>query len=55
MDNETKPGKVVYKQRWKASSLVTHDFLLAAMLICLTWDKVSDCRLRSRIISLESG
>jgi len=35
MDNETKPGKVLHKQRWKASSLVTHDFLLAAMLICL--------------------
>ena len=35
MDSETKPGKVLHNQRWKASSLVTHDFLLAAMLICL--------------------
>lgn len=35
MDRETGPGRVLHKERWKASSLVTHDFLLAAMLICL--------------------
>jgi len=35
MDGETGPGRILHKQRWKASSLVTHDFLLAAMLICL--------------------
>ncbi|TVY40838.1 Fusarisetin A cluster transcription factor [Lachnellula subtilissima] len=35
MDGETGPGRVLHKQRWKASSLVTYDFLLAAMLICL--------------------
>jgi hypothetical protein len=33
--NETQPGTVLHKQRWKASSLITHDFLVAAMLICL--------------------
>ncbi|TVY14613.1 Fusarisetin A cluster transcription factor fsa6 [Lachnellula arida] len=35
MDRETGPDRVLHKQRWKASSLVTHDFLLAAMLVCL--------------------
>ena len=32
---ETKPGKALCNQQWKLSSLMTHDYLLAAMLICL--------------------
>ena len=35
MHHETKPGKLLYSQKWKTSSLMTHDFLLAAMLLCL--------------------
>ena len=35
MYGETLPGKPLFKHRWKASSLVSHDFLLAAMLVCL--------------------
>jgi hypothetical protein len=32
---ETRPGKALCDQQWKLSSLMTHDYLLAAMLICL--------------------
>jgi hypothetical protein len=35
MHQETRPGKRLYTQRWKTSSLMTHGFLLAAMLLCL--------------------
>jgi hypothetical protein len=33
--DETRPGKDLCKRQWKLSSLMTHDFLLAAMLISL--------------------
>lgn len=32
---ETKPGKALYDYRWRTSSLLSQDFLLAGMLICL--------------------
>ncbi|KAH7412751.1 hypothetical protein BKA64DRAFT_337135 [Cadophora sp. MPI-SDFR-AT-0126] len=35
MDRETDVGHPLHGHRWKASSLLSHDFLLAAMLICL--------------------
>jgi len=36
MHSETQPGSAMHnKYRWKTSSLITHDFLVAAMLICL--------------------
>jgi hypothetical protein len=33
--SETAPNKELRDHKWKASSLITHDFLLAAMLLCL--------------------
>ncbi|PVH78081.1 hypothetical protein DL98DRAFT_422592 [Cadophora sp. DSE1049] len=35
MDRETNVGHPLDGHKWKTSSLLTHDFLLAAMLICL--------------------
>lgn len=35
MDRETNVGHPLHGHKWKTSSLLTHDFLLAAMLICL--------------------
>ncbi|KAE8450755.1 hypothetical protein EG329_005668 [Mollisiaceae sp. DMI_Dod_QoI] len=35
MYRETKPGGCFYNQRWKAAALITNDFFLAAMLLCL--------------------
>lgn len=35
MYGETAPRKTLHDHKWKASSLITHDFLLAAMLLCL--------------------
>jgi len=32
---ETRPGKPLHEHKWKTTSLMTQDFLLAAMLICL--------------------
>jgi hypothetical protein len=35
INDETAPGKSLHDHKWKTSSLITHDFLLAAMLLCL--------------------
>jgi hypothetical protein len=35
MYRETKPGGCLYNQRWKAAALMTNDFFLAAMILCL--------------------
>jgi hypothetical protein len=35
MWSETRPGKSLHKLSWKTSSLMTQDFLLASMLVCL--------------------
>lgn len=35
MHGETGLGKQLYGHRWKTSSIMLHDFLLAAMLVCL--------------------
>jgi hypothetical protein len=35
MYGETAPQRALHEHKWKASSLITHDFLLAAMLLCL--------------------
>jgi hypothetical protein len=35
MYGETAPRKTLHDHKWRASSLITHDFLLAAMLLCL--------------------
>lgn len=32
---ETRPGQPLYEHKWKTTALMTQDFLLAAMLICL--------------------
>ena len=32
---ETQPGRTLHTYRWRTSSLLTHDFLLAAMHLCL--------------------
>jgi len=32
---QTQPGQRLYEYRWKTTTLVTQDFMLAAMLICL--------------------
>jgi Fungal specific transcription factor domain len=35
MFGETAPHRVLHQHKWRASSLINHDFLLAAMLLCL--------------------
>ncbi|KAM6485755.1 fungal-specific transcription factor domain-containing protein [Trichoderma sp. SZMC 28011] len=42
--DETLPGGQLYKDRWYISSLTSHDFLLAAMVLCLelSWKTTSD-------------
>ena len=35
MHDQIKPGSDLHDERWRTSSLMMHDFLLAAMLICL--------------------
>ncbi|PTB65489.1 hypothetical protein BBK36DRAFT_66113 [Trichoderma citrinoviride] len=42
--DETLPGGQLYRDRWYISSLTSHDFLLAAMILCLelSWKTTSD-------------
>ncbi|KUJ19439.1 uncharacterized protein LY89DRAFT_490483 [Mollisia scopiformis] len=35
MHEECRPGRTLYEHRWRTSSLMSQDFLLAGMLICL--------------------
>lgn len=38
LNQETQPGGQLFRDRWKVSSLVNHDFLLAATILCLDLD-----------------
>ncbi len=38
LDQETQVGGRLYQDRWKASSVVKHDFLLAITVLCLDFD-----------------
>jgi len=52
---ETRPGKALHAQRWIASSLITQDFLLAAVLICLYLGHDIDAVYPGDQSGLESG
>lgn len=39
LNQETQPGGRLYRSRWKVSSLVNHDFFLAATILCLDIDR----------------
>ena len=39
LSQETHPGGRLYHDKWKVSSLVNHDFLLATMILCLDLDR----------------
>lgn len=39
LNQHTQPGGRLYRDRWKISSLVNHDFLLAATILCLDLDR----------------
>lgn len=49
LDQETQPGGQLFRDRWKVSSLVNHDFLLAATILCLDLDRDLSATLSSRI------
>ncbi|KAK2801390.1 hypothetical protein FQN50_007776 [Emmonsiellopsis sp. PD_5] len=36
---ESQPGGPFYRDRWKISSIVLHDFLVAAMIVCVDLDR----------------
>ncbi|KAI0478050.1 fungal-specific transcription factor domain-containing protein [Xylaria cf. heliscus] len=42
LDEETQPFCQLYQDRWKVSSVVNHDFLLAASLLCSYLQQISD-------------
>ncbi|KAI0424994.1 fungal-specific transcription factor domain-containing protein [Xylaria sp. FL1042] len=42
LDRETQPFGQLYQDRWKVSSIVNHDFLLAASLLCSYLQKIRD-------------
>ncbi|KAI2466310.1 fungal-specific transcription factor domain-containing protein [Annulohypoxylon bovei var. microspora] len=42
LDEETQPFCRLYEERWRVSSLVTHDFLLATSILCLYLEKTPD-------------
>lgn len=35
MDHDSQPGRPLHSSKWKTSSLLSHDFLLAAMILCM--------------------
>jgi Fungal specific transcription factor domain len=39
LNQETRPGGQLYQHRWKVSSLINHDFLLATTILCLDLDR----------------
>ena len=39
LSEETQPGGRLYHDKWKVSSLVNHDFLLATTILCLDLDR----------------
>lgn len=39
LNQETQPGGRLYQDKWKVSSLVNHDFLLATTILCLDRDR----------------
>ena len=39
LNQETQPGGRLYRSKWKVSSLVNHDFFLAATILCLDIDR----------------
>ena len=39
LSQETRPGGRLYHEKWKVSSLVNHDFLLATTILCLDLDR----------------
>ena len=39
LNQETQPGGRLYHDKWKVSSLVNHDFLLATTILCLDLDR----------------
>ncbi|PGH26510.1 hypothetical protein AJ80_01824 [Polytolypa hystricis UAMH7299] len=39
LHRETQPGGLLHRDKWMLSSLTMHDFLLAAMIICLDLDR----------------
>lgn len=43
--HETLPGGQLYRDRWFVSSLTSHDFLLAAMILCLDLSYKAKCDL----------
>ncbi|KAJ8130990.1 hypothetical protein O1611_g2641 [Lasiodiplodia mahajangana] len=47
LDRETQPFGQLYQDRWKVSSIVNHDFLLAASLLCSYLQELDDPSLRS--------
>ncbi|KAH8803624.1 hypothetical protein F5884DRAFT_682931 [Xylogone sp. PMI_703] len=46
---ETLPGGLLYRDRWFVSSLTSHDFLLAAMILCLNLSHVARRERRRRM------
>ncbi|KAI1145004.1 fungal-specific transcription factor domain-containing protein [Nemania diffusa] len=44
LDKETQPFGQLYQDRWKMSSIVNHDFLLAASLLCSYLQQICDPR-----------
>lgn len=49
LHQETQPGGQLFRDRWKVSSLVNHDFLLAATILCLDLDRDIAARSSSQI------
>ncbi|MCJ1342204.1 hypothetical protein MMC31_000384 [Peltigera leucophlebia] len=49
LHQETQPGGQLFRDRWKGSSLVNHDFLLAATILCLDLDRDIAARSSSQI------
>ncbi|MCJ1268380.1 hypothetical protein MMC22_008268 [Lobaria immixta] len=49
LNQEMQPGGQLYRDRWKVSSLVNHDFFLAATILCLDLDPDLAARSSSQI------
>jgi hypothetical protein len=47
LSNEVQPGGLLFRDRWFLTSLTTHDFLLAAMILCLELAQNGRCEVEA--------
>ncbi|MCJ1338126.1 hypothetical protein MMC09_003411 [Bachmanniomyces sp. S44760] len=54
LDAEVQPGGQLYRDRWFVSTLAAHDFMLAAMIVCLELHHASEDHNNGQVVATSS-